>query len=385
MRKVGIIGAGLAGLTCGYRLAQKGIRSIIFEQEPIIGGRIPYAAAAATADYQKRTVALIKELDLEDLEIPLKKNEIGMLLDKLVGVEEVPSFAMKYLGAKGVERFMKMSLSVNHFDFGVQNPSPELLKLREISLEDYLKDCPKKVKELFSASAIVLSGEKDLKGMSADYGLSLVRFANELTSGKAVVFEENNLMTITNVLALKLKDEGSEILTSAEVKKIEKQDDKFKIFFEKEGEKIEEVDKVVLSTPLSVTKDIFPGLELETNVKYNPFKIIFVKGKPKCKRKVIIGMPGNPANLCVWLNVLPYEQYIYPIDIEKEVDMKSLYEEYEITGEKKLEVSLPVIPPSPRVPELKTKIEGVYLCGDFYYYPFDTSVVTAEIVAEMIS
>jgi len=33
MKKVGIIGAGIAGLTCGYRLVQKGIPVVIFEKK----------------------------------------------------------------------------------------------------------------------------------------------------------------------------------------------------------------------------------------------------------------------------------------------------------------------------------------------------------------
>lgn len=39
-KKIAIVGGGIAGLTAAYRLSQKGIKSIVFEKEFILGGRL---------------------------------------------------------------------------------------------------------------------------------------------------------------------------------------------------------------------------------------------------------------------------------------------------------------------------------------------------------
>ena len=46
--KVGIIGAGIAGLTAAYRLSKKGINSILFEKESNTGGKVEYAVSITT-------------------------------------------------------------------------------------------------------------------------------------------------------------------------------------------------------------------------------------------------------------------------------------------------------------------------------------------------
>ena len=40
--KVAIIGAGPAGLSCAYELAKKGIKSVVFEKEDVLGGILTY-------------------------------------------------------------------------------------------------------------------------------------------------------------------------------------------------------------------------------------------------------------------------------------------------------------------------------------------------------
>ena len=47
MEKVGIIGAGIAGLTCAYRLAQKGINCVLFDESAYTGGKIEYCVSVA--------------------------------------------------------------------------------------------------------------------------------------------------------------------------------------------------------------------------------------------------------------------------------------------------------------------------------------------------
>jgi len=385
MKKVGIIGGGIAGLTCGYKLVQKGIDSIIFEKETILGGRINYAAAIGSEKFQTQMMKLVKELGLEEVKVILKKNEIAFFLKDLMPVEKLPQLALKILGAKGTLNFLRFSRFVNSLNFNAFSPSKELLKLRNISLAEYGKKFSAKVRFLTLAPAVIFSGKDDLNSLGADYGLHLIRMGNELTSGKAIGFEEVNLMSLSNILAQKIREKGGEILSNSEVKKVLKKEESFEIYYQRLGEEnVEMVKKVVFALPLFYIPKIFPDLEIKTNIEYPLMKILVIRGKLKYPRKLIIGLPGNPYNFRILLNLIPAEQYLLPWQKEKEVNLDFLYENYQVISEKEI-TPLPVLPPQPQVPELKTKIEGVFLAGDFYYYPFDISVQTAEIIADLIA
>lgn len=382
MKKVGVIGAGIAGLTCAYRLSKANIKTIIFEKESIIGGRAPFCGAVASKKFQKRLVDLIEELNLEALKIPLLPFEIGFLADNLIGLEAMPEM-MKSFSLKEGDYIAKLNQFVNSVRFDAQSPDPMLVGLREISMEDYFQGVYPKIKAMLIEPMLVFAFENDFSKLSADYGLSHLRFGNELGSGEAFSFEENTVATITNVLEAKVREQNSEIFLSTEVNKVEKKKNSFLITF-KEKEQ-EEVDQVVFALPLFITKKIFPEINLESNVECRNSKCVFIEGKPKYDRKFVIGMPGNPYNIRAWFNVVSYQQYLYPIDEKKAIDYSALYESYKIIGEKELAPATPVVPPKAHIPELKTYIEGAYLCGDFYYYPWlETAVTTAEIVAEMI-
>ena len=385
MKKVGIIGGGIAGLTCGYRLVQKGVNSIIFEKEIIIGGRTNYAVAIGSEKFQTYVMKLVKELDLEEAKVILKKNEIAFFLKDLMPVEKLPQLALKSLGARGTLSFLRFSRFVNSLNFNAFFPSKELLDLRNISLAQYGEKFSEKVRFLALAPAIVFSGKDDLNSVGADYGLCLIRMGNELTSGKAIGFEEVNLMSLSNILAKEIREKGGEILSNCEVKRVIKKEEGFEICYEKLGEeKVEIVEKVVFALPLFHVPKIFPELEIKTNIEYPLMKILIIKGKPKYPRRLIIGLPGNSYNFRVWMNLIPTEQYFIPWEKEKKVSLDFLYEDYQVISEKEI-APIPSFPPNPQVPELKTSIEGVFLAGDFYYYPFDTSVQTAEVIAKMIS
>jgi len=387
--KVGIIGGGIGGLTCAYRLSQKGVDPIIFEKESLTGGRIPYSGAIASEKFQKRAVSLIKELDLEELKVPLQQNDIAFLSGegKIVELEEFQKRIQKTFSKDELAYLEKLNNFVNNLDFNIGNPGPEILKLREISFSEYLKDCPKSVMENVIRPETSFSFEQDFEKMSGDYGLSVLRHSNELVSGGSFTFEGANMITVVNLLYKKLEEKKVPILTGTEVKRVQISGEKFLISFKgkKEKTEAEEVDKIVFSLPLFLIKEIFPELEIETNIAYKDSKCLFVRGRLKYEKKFILGMPQNPFNLRGLFNVMLYEQLVFPIDEKKEVNLSPLYENYKIVGEKKLRPALPVVPPAPRIPDLKTKIEGVYLCGDFYFYPWsETSISTAEIVADLI-
>lgn len=62
MKRVAIIGGGLAGLTCGYALQRRGIESMVFQASPMPGGREAAAPFLLAPDLFRNTFQLIREL-----------------------------------------------------------------------------------------------------------------------------------------------------------------------------------------------------------------------------------------------------------------------------------------------------------------------------------
>lgn len=87
---IGIVGAGIAGLTTGYRLMKAGIKSIIFEASGRVGGRIltskfgngqTYELGAEFIDSnQHELISLINELGLELINVGSRQDAINKYL-----------------------------------------------------------------------------------------------------------------------------------------------------------------------------------------------------------------------------------------------------------------------------------------------------------------
>src|SRR5882724_13499422 len=82
--RIAVVGAGLAGLTCAYRLAQAGLKADIFEASDHIGGR-------CQTDI-KTFAPLIAEhggelIDQGHTEVRQLANELGLTLDNLLAAE----------------------------------------------------------------------------------------------------------------------------------------------------------------------------------------------------------------------------------------------------------------------------------------------------------
>lgn len=70
--KVAIVGAGPAGLSCSYELAKKGIKSVVFEKEDVLGGILYYGIPDFRLD-KKIIDRMIKIL--EKLGVEFRKNQ----------------------------------------------------------------------------------------------------------------------------------------------------------------------------------------------------------------------------------------------------------------------------------------------------------------------
>ncbi|MDO8524173.1 MAG: FAD-dependent oxidoreductase [bacterium] len=387
-KKIAIVGGGIAGLTAAYRLSQKGIKSIVFEKEVLMGGRLQWSSIVAGKLLHPYSLALIKELGLEELIVPLELSDVGAFLPdgNVMKMEDFPK-AVESFSPQEMASFLQIKEFFEKNPIDAKNPFPNHPEFREISFAQYMKDCPERLKALLGVE-LNFRWVKDWNDISAEYGfICMAPLFVAIPLGEMYTFEEN-LTIITSVLTKKIKEKGSEVLTGSKVVSIKTVENKLKIEFETiNGRKEEIVDNLIMAVPLPIIKEIFPEIKIESDIGYVNGKCLLVDGElgEKYNRKALFGLPGNPFNVCLLVSLNPKEHRVYPLDIEKEVRLDKIYNNHRVLGENELISAWPIVPPKGRIPGIKTNIKGVYICGDFYHFPsHDTSVATAEMVVEEI-
>ncbi len=388
--KTVIIGGGIAGLVSAFTLVKNGKEVILLEKEKIVGGRTQYCGAVTTEKFQPRLNALIKELNMEELKVPIKSNEQAFYTreGKLIEAEAFIKFIFSELGIGGTLSFMKVGGFVNKLEFDPENPDPKLDKYRKISFKEYLEnECPGRISNFIKDLSSLFIFENDLSKVSAEYGLCHLRWGNEISTGKSFGFEENHLAMINNIIEEKIRGKGGEILTSCTVSSISKEGEKFNVSYEtKERHENIEAHRLIMATPLYVSEKLFPEMNIESGVKYAKSNCLFVEGELKWpERKFIIGIPNNPANLRALFNVSSYIQVIHPENENKSVDLDKFYNRYKILEEKEISPAFAIMGPGCRIPEIKSSVNNAYLCGDFYYYPtLEAAVFSGEKAAKYV-
>lgn len=152
--RIVIVGAGLAGLTCAYRLKQAGISATIYEATNRVGGRC-WTRRANFKDGQivERGGELI---DTDHKEIRKLAKELGLVLDDLIKAEP-----------KNTEPF--------YFFDGCPYTFKEATK-------DFLKIYPKLQKDLKEAGETTLYNNFTERGFELDH-MSIVDYINETVPG----------------------------------------------------------------------------------------------------------------------------------------------------------------------------------------------------------
>lgn len=95
---VAVVGAGLAGLTCAYRLKQRGIRATVFEASQRTGGRCFTMRGAF--DEGQRVERGAELIDSDHAEIRALAKELGLKLDNLLKAEKRGTAPSHYFGGQ---------------------------------------------------------------------------------------------------------------------------------------------------------------------------------------------------------------------------------------------------------------------------------------------
>ncbi|MFW6283161.1 MAG: FAD-dependent oxidoreductase [Minisyncoccales bacterium] len=388
MKKLVIVGGGVSGLTAAYTAGKKNMDAVLLEKSSLPGGRLEYCLSFTSSRFQPQLYKLIEELDLKELTTSFPPSLLGMYVKgNVVPYSELPNMIKKMPKdqQKVINKIMGEAMKSN---FNIDNPSENLKKLRNIPFDEYIKDCSPQTIKMFIEPMMTFTflEEIDMSKFSAEYGLFNIRFGLEMGEDDVFTFDEG-VRIIADILQKKAQEKGVTIRTDSKVTKIKKENNHFKIHYDKiDGEKVIEAENVIVSTPLRVTKKIFPEINIPEGASYNKTKCYLLEGEPKEDKQAILGMPGNKANLR-FLFSGPYgTHYVYPMKNDKPVDFDAFYKNYEITTEEIIENPFVVIKAGTDLSKIKTNIENAYICGDYYYYPLiETSISTAQKAVEMIN
>jgi monoamine oxidase len=153
-QRIVIVGAGLAGLTCAYRLKQAGIKATIYEASERVGGRCWTRRGYFKDDQMvERGGELIDTCHREIQELA---KELGLKLDHLI---------------------MSEAFDTKPFYFFDQRP----YSFQEVT-DDFIKILPKLQKDLKEAGEITLYNCYTERGYELDH-MSIVDYINETVPG----------------------------------------------------------------------------------------------------------------------------------------------------------------------------------------------------------
>jgi thioredoxin reductase len=391
--KVGIVGAGLAGLVCAYELTKQGIEVVLYESQPYAGGKMRYNIGNINKSaLYTHTNALIAELGLGALYGPQKMQQMAMLKGKkFIKLENAERDTRRWAPKKVKQYDKHLKEYLATLDFDIFNPSEEVKRLRTISFAEFAKDTPN-MERLYAFSAPMdFLFEDDTTKIAADLAAYAMVHGFDAARGESYVFEEN-LMPMALVLEDIIINRGATIHFNSVVERVVRTaKNGFEILYTKRDEQHQDsVDKVVMTQPLPLTRMIMPELDITSDVVYKPVMIYLTRGELRHPERIqIVGMQAkDKGNIRIFSASLEYEHVVIPYDPEKEVDFSILYkhDSCEIIKKQYLGLGWPVRGPNARVPELATNVDGVYLCGDFYYYTLmEVPIRTAQKVAEMIN
>lgn len=388
-KKFIIIGGGLTGLMAAFEAEKKGIETLVLEESLDVGGRLEYVVSFTTYRFQPRTFELLNELELDVILSPILPENLGFYSQKKVlPFSEFSKFVLS-LPQDQQEKLNYLLGTAMQSNFDPENPSSNLLELREISFGEYLRNMgfsPQTIKMFVEPMLTFTFLETlNLDQISAEYGLFNIRFGMEMGQKDVFTFEEG-IKILANILKRKIIELGGEVATECKVTKIQREKEGFVIWAENLGkEKEYKGEKVLLAFPLTSAPKIVPELEIPQGLSYCQTKVFILEGKLKFPQKYILGFPGNEANLRFIFAGPANFFYVYPYFLEKPVNFNDFFEEFSIKDEIKIESAFPIISPGTHLKNTKTNISGIFLAGDYYYYPFlDTCLFTAKKVVEEV-
>jgi hypothetical protein len=410
---VAVVGSGMSGLSCAYRLARSGFRVKVFEKDVLAGGRAPKAIRTVSKT-DTNMISLLEDIGYTNFEeITLDKlgyfgNGKTMSFSKfkpMIFMENELSLFyrfMRRIAGRAIHIDLKELNSfqryINSLDFSLERKNAELEKLHEISMHEWMSNYSESMINNIFMPMLQIRFETEFKKMSAKDGVHQIRKSLDIARKGGYIIK-GGPFAVTQDIIKYLRDMKNEMVFLSEVTGIEENAKGFEVVYKqseepsgikKEGSEIwgrilkmvhsasENFKYVVLALQLPASSKI---LGRDFGVPYLETKSIYTKGVLKKGWEFVAG-PDYDSNFRVLFTLLTREeQCIYPISVRSEVtNIETLFK----NGED-VPMAMPRIMPKTEIPSLEYEIENVFLCGDFYHYPcLETAVKTGFMVADKI-
>jgi len=418
---VAVVGSGISGLSCAYRLAKRGFNVKVFEKDVLAGGRAP-KAIRVVSNTDINLMSLLKELRYKDLQ-KLRLSQLGyfgngktmsfskfkpmiMMENELSLLDKLKRRIAGKITHISLEELNRLQNYLESLDFSIEKKDPTVEKLHEISMDDWMNNYSDTMRDTLLIPMLQIRFETDYKKMSAKDGVhQLQKSLNIARKGGYIV--GGGPFAITQDIVKYLRGSNNEIEFLTEVTGIEESSDGFDVVcrkFEEPGlgerEKkevwgrilkmvrstSEKFKYVVLALQLPASSNI---LGKKFGIPYHGTKSIYTKGELKKDWEFVTG-PDYESNFRAMFTLLTREeQSIYPIRKSSDVlNMETLFRngKFNIHNVEDVPMAMPRIMPGSKIPSLKYEMENVFLCGDFYHYPcMETAVTTGFMVADKIS
>ncbi|HLA27247.1 MAG TPA: FAD-dependent oxidoreductase [Syntrophales bacterium] len=396
-KKVGIVGGGLAGLSCGYELMKQGIEVTVLEKTNWVGGRtrseifeghrINLGAVWITPIYDEHYVGYLKEfgIEKEELDVPvIGLNQLGLQYgDKLT---KLTKFSVAFSGIFSISELIRL-LGVEKFikkqRFDQESYTPELERLHKISAADFFRQrgFSERFVEKIVQPFTTMCGVSDPYSISAPYGLRLIGTGFQINKAP-----KSTMDIVARGLHQRL---GDRVMLGSSVNRIIQREGEFTIELTKNGEPDElEADILVLAVPIPVSNQLMPGLN--EDFSYGGYPTVVVKGRLKPGYRKFLGVmfpkAKNSHNVFFLYTGREDPKVSYVHLYKRPYDLSPFYESYEILQEFDWNPSSGAPRPGQVFPNLKTHIKDVYICGDFLRYPCtDSALAAGKRVAHLIS
>ena len=417
--RVGIIGAGAAGLTAAYELGKHGHQAAVYERAPFLGGQastFDVGGARLERGYHHLftgdtdIIDLVHEIGLGH-QLRYIESKVGTLYDGVI---------YDFVTPRDLLRFRPLSL-VDRIRLGLVTllirRKRDWQALEGFTAAAWLRRyAGRRCYEVFWGSMLRGKfGEDyfDQVGMAWVWGKIHTRFASrgKGMAKEMLVYPIGSFGEVFEVLAQKVEGHGNEVHTSASVQRIVVEDGRatgMEVELQGQQPAVERFDAVIATTPSFIFPRLVPPLPEDylsrlTGVHYMAaVLVVLVLDRPLSRmywlnvadRSIpfvgvieqtnLIGPEHYGGKHIVYLsNYLSNEHPLYKLDHEE------LLQEYlphirkinpdfdpswiETSYHHKVEAAQPIIGTnySSRIPDHRTPIKGVYLANTTQVYPED--------------
>ncbi len=395
--KVAVIGAGISGLSCAFKLAKNGISVKIFETQALAGGR----ASRAVRVFPQNSYyiqSLLNELNFKGSE-RTELSLFGSYKDnKLMSFTQFAPFILeekdlsffKRLQRKLIAKILKVDLNqlrnlqdyMKQIEFDFETDSEEAKRLHSMTMKEWSEDYSTLREILFDPMLQFLFQTKNYE-LSAKICVNHIK--NFLSISKDGGFYlKGGPFEVTQELLQQLDDSKiCEVSFLTHVNKIVGKSKKVLEYSTGGDTYKEDFDYVVLAIPLPSAAKL---LNTEFDLEYSTTKCYYVKGELKYPWVVAAG-PYYDKNFRCLYSISEDEHVIATIDKNKELgDVSVLFkkENYSIIEESEIENAMPTVYPGQKLPNLDLG-NNFFISGDFYEYPdIESAIASAYKVSDMI-